>query len=57
METKRLITLMLVSFVVIFGWQLLVYKFLPPPKPPAGRGVSKQRESVRPRHRLGPTRG
>jgi YidC/Oxa1 family membrane protein insertase len=33
METKRLITLMMISFVVIFGWQLLIFK-LYPPKPP-----------------------
>ena len=30
METKRLITLMMISFVVIFGWQLLIFKLYPP---------------------------
>jgi hypothetical protein len=33
MESKRLITLMMISFVVIFGWQMLIFK-LYPPKPP-----------------------
>src|SRR6058998_2202721 len=33
MDTKRLITLMLISFAVIFGWQILIFK-LYPPKPP-----------------------
>lgn len=34
MDTKRLLTMMLVSFAVIFGWQILMFRIYgPPPKP------------------------
>ena len=34
MDTKRLLTMMLVSFAVIFGWQILMFRIYGPPKKP-----------------------
>src|SRR5687768_1395765 len=33
MDTKRLITMMLISFAVIFGWQVFVHQYLYPRHP------------------------
>ena len=42
MDTKRLLTMMLVSFAVIFGWQILMFRIYGPPLKPGQQAATTQ---------------
>jgi YidC/Oxa1 family membrane protein insertase len=55
MDTKRLVSMMLVSFVIIFGWQILITRIYGPPHKPGDQTVTTAPATTEPSEQFATT--